>query len=260
MNNTEVVISIVLTTLVILILVAGVAIAFFISGRQRINQQIELAETRLKYEQELRKAETEISENMMERFARELHDNIGHLLTCMRITIENKKLDEPQLTETFEPIEGYLDDASEQLRQLSRSLNTDYISNIGLAEAIMIEVDRTQRLRRLQVHYQKNENSITISKNQQLMVFRIFQEMLHNAIRHSKAKNLHVVLHTGEGFTLEVSDDGIGFDPATVLRSPKASGLNNIIKRARIVDMECQVISSPGSGCRYMLQLLNKRT
>lgn len=253
MSDTEIVASIILTTLLILLLIAGVTISFFIASRQRSKQQVELAQARLTYEMELRQVETEVSEHLMQQFAQELHDNIGHILTCIRLEVENKKLDHPGLDKILNPVETYLDDASHQLRLLSRSLNTDYISNVGLDNAIQIEVERQKQLKKFDVHYEHNYFQSSLDKNQELMAFRIFQEVTQNAMRHSKAKNLYVSLKSSPDFELCVRDDGKGFLVEDMMQSPKASGLKNVLKRASMADLDCEVNSLLGEGCTYTL-------
>lgn len=256
MSN-DIAIGIILSTLLILLLIAGVAISFFVASRERSKQQIVLAQTRLNYEKELRKVETEVSEYMMQQFAQELHDNIGHILTCMRLAVENKKLDHPDQQEVFAPFDKYLDEASQQLRLLSRSMNTDYVSNAGLQNAIQLEVERQRQLKKFEIHYDYEGTEIPLDKNQQLMTFRIFQEIIQNAIRHSKAKNIYINLTTVPGFALTIRDDGNGFDVPHILSSLKSSGMKNIIKRAEMADLECAITSGAGTGCSY--KLINKR-
>ncbi len=256
MNNSAIAIPIVLTTLVILLLIAGITVAFFISGRRQMLQRAELAEARTHYQQELRKAEAEVSEAMMGRFSRELHDNIGQLLTCMRITIENKKLDEPALTNAFGTVEAYLDDATQQVRMLSRSMNADHLlGGVGLVGAVTIEVERLRRLRLFTVHVTTVPKAVSINKDGQLMAFRIFQEMVHNAIRHAQSSELHIALSDNNGLYLEVSDNGCGFDVEKTLHSSGASGLRNMIRRAELVGLTCQIRSGQGSGTTCILTL-----
>ncbi len=253
MADNQIMAGIVFTTLLLLLLVAGIFLSIYMAGKERMQQQIKITKIELDYEKELRQVETEVSEKMMERFAQELHDNIGHILTCMRITIENKKLDEPKLDQTFQPIENYLNEATGQLRLLSRSLNTDYVSNIGLHGAIKVEVERLNLLRRVQVNFDSEGQEMLINKNQELMAFRIFQEMIHNSIKHSRAKNLYISLDTSGNFALKVADDGKGFAAEEILNSPKASGLKNMMKRAKMAGMDCKIESAPGMGCKYAL-------
>ena len=254
MRESDVVLAIVFTTLLILLLVAGIVIAFFLVNRQRIKQQMSLAQARITYEQELRQVETEVSEALREQFAQELHDNIGHILTCMRLEIENRKLDNAESITVLAPIENYLEEASQQLRLLSRSFNTDYITHLGLTNAIQLEVDRQQQLRKLEIHWEKGTEPPALDRNQELMTFRIFQEIVHNAIRHSKAKNLHIILTSTPFFELSIGDDGRGFSVDEILASSKASGLKNIIKRAGMAQLDCLIKSNPGQGCVYVLR------
>jgi signal transduction histidine kinase len=196
-----------------------------------------------------------VSEQLMQQFAQELHDNIGHTLICMRLEVENRKIDNPDVTGILSPIESYLDEASNQLRLLSRSLNTDYVSSAGLYNAIQLEVERQQQLKKFHIHWHHDYTHQLLDKNQELMTFRIFQEIVHNAIRHSKAKNLYITLRTTPVFELCVRDDGKGFHPEETLQTPSASGLKNMLKRASMAGLTCQIDSKPGAGCTYTLQM-----
>jgi len=254
MKDIDIIIAIIVTTLIIIVLISIVIISIFIGRQDRIKQQMKLSEAHLNYEKELRKVEMEISENIMEQFSQELHDNIGHILTAMRITIENKKIDHPELTPILQSIETYLNEATQQIRLLSRLLNKDYVNNQGLINSIQIETERLLQLNRFQVHIQNDVQATNLNKNQELIVFRIFQEIVHNSIKHSKAANLVIRLNNTDGFMLQVNDDGQGFNLDEILQSPKASGLKNIIKRANMAEMDCIIESVPGSGCKYILQ------
>jgi len=250
--DSELVFGIVCSTIAIVLLASGILLVLFIGNRQRLQQKMQ---QEIDYEKELRRAETEISEQLMERFAQELHDNIGHSLTCIRMHIENKKLDVPELQELFEPIDIYLGEASDQLRSLSRSFNTDYISSLGFIGAVSLEVKRLQQLKRFSITFEYEDEPINLDVNQELMGFRIFQEILHNVNRHSGAKHLLIRLNNDNGFTLIVQDDGIGFDVHQTLQSSNASGLRNILKRSALAKLNCTITSENGLGCKYILCL-----
>jgi signal transduction histidine kinase len=257
MNSEEIVLAIISTTLLIFLLVAIIAIAFFISARQRLKQEMELAQTKLNFEKELRQVETEVTEQILSQFAQELHDNIGHIHTAMHYQIENQKIDNPQLADNFKPIEIYLSEATQQLRLLSRTLNNDYLGHIGLLSAMQLEIDRLKSLKRFEVHWQSVSGKSNLDKNQELMVFRIFQEIIQNALRHSAAKNLFIsVNNRDDNFELSVKDDGRGFEFENMLISQKASGLRNILKRAKLAGMDVTVSSSPGTGSLFILKKL----
>ena len=87
------------------------------------------------------------------------------------------------------------------------------------------------------------------------MVFRIFQEILQNVMKHAGAKNVFIRLKTdSEMFELEVKDDGSGFDYEEVFRQNKASGLRNIFKRAALAQLECAIHTKVGEGTSYILK------
>ena len=251
----EVYFAIITTTLVVLLLLFGIVLTFFISSRQRLKQEMAFAQTKLAFERELRTVETEVTESILTQFAQELHDNIGQLLTALHIQVENQKLDHPQIAESFKPAEIYISEISQQLRLLSRTLNNDFIGQSGLSNAIQLEVNRLNALRRLKVHYKTPEGGSTLERNQELMVFRIFQEIAQNALRHANANNLYVNLeYTGQKFRLEVRDDGKGFDHGQVAGSGRSSGLRNMANRAALAGLAFRIESSPGNGSLFVIE------
>ncbi|MFL5763609.1 MAG: sensor histidine kinase [Bacteroidia bacterium] len=250
----DIFLAIICSTLLILLLIAAVVITFFISGKKQAQQEMILVQTKLSFEKELRQVESEVTDHVKTQFARELHDNIGQLLTAMHYQIESQKIDHPQLADTFKPAEIYLAEITQQLKLLSRTLNNDHIGHVGLFTSLDNEVERLRALKQFQLHWTHPEGSTNLDKNQELMVFRIFQEIAQNALRHASAHNLYITAYNGNGvFELTIKDDGKGFISEQVLLSPKASGLKNIIKRAELAGLSCEIISSPGNGCIFKL-------
>jgi signal transduction histidine kinase len=259
MKNEEIVFAIVSSTLLILLLIAIIFIIFILSGKRASQQQIELAETKLAFEKELRQVEIEVSEQVMGQFAQELHDNIGQLLTAMHIQIENQKIDHPSLVKDFTPLEIYLEEVRQQLRLLSRTLNNDYLGHIGLKAAIEMEVERLNALKRFKTYLNLPKYNLNLNKEQELMIFRIFQEATQNILRHARASNVWITIqNTDNGqFELSIKDDGKGFDVAAILASPKASGIRNIIKRSKLAGLDCDIQSTIGQGSIYQLKAID---
>lgn len=246
--NDHIFLAVISSTLLILLLIAIVVIVIVMAGKRK-------TQDKLHYEQELRKAEAEVKEQVMGNFAEELHDNIGQLLTAMHIQIENQKLDHPTLAEGLQPIEYYLADVTRQLKLLSRTLNNDYVGQVGLLSALQTEVDRLNALRRCAVHFVSPQGSSNLDRNGELMVFRIFQEISQNALRHADAANLYLDIDTsGESFAMRVRDDGKGFDLKQISESKKASGLMNILRRAKLTGLSCDIPSEPGKGSLFTLK------
>ncbi len=244
----EIVLSIILTTLLIFILIIGVIISFFMVGQQRSKQEIILTQANLNYEQELRKVESELSEGVKRHIAQELHDNVGHLLTCMRLEIENKKLDHPELIGHITSIDQYLQETSDQLRLLSRTLNSDFLEKLDFYAAMDLEVERLKRLRKLEIQWVRQQDRLLVDTNNELILFRISQEIISNALRHSNASKLKISCSAEPNFQLVFEDDGKGFETTKILNSAQASGLQNILKRTELIGMKCEITSILGDG------------
>lgn len=253
-SGEEIVLAIISVTLLVFLLIAGILIIFFVSGRRHARQQAELAEARLSFERELRQAEAEISEEVMSRFARELHDNVGQMLAAMHIHIENQKIDHPASTDSFQTLGTYLSEVTQQLRLMSRTLNNDFLGNLDLVASIRLEVERLSALRRFAVTLEPVNDHPALEKDQELMTFRIFQEITQNALRYSEAANMIISINGANGFELRVKDDGKGFDLQQVLRQSKGSGLHNILKRANLAGLSCEIVTAPGEGSLFILK------
>jgi len=258
MNSSDLYLGILGITLVFIILVAGVIISVIISNKQRAEQKAKISLMELSYEKELRDAETEVKEQLMGYFSREIHDNVGHTLTYMRLLIENKKIDDPSLIEVFKPIETFLVQASDQLRMLSRSMNTDYIQQLDLKDAITLEVERLRNISQNKVELIIGDSSeeLILDKNQQLMAFRIFQEILNNSIKHSEASKISI-RYKMRNYIFQVEDNGKGFSIDDVQYSNRSSGLNNMRKRAELAKMNLDIIAQPSKGSILTLNFKN---
>lgn len=248
MFQNDIVLTVVVTTLLILLLVAGVIITMVLANRRHAQQEVHIAQMQVEYEQELRTVENEVQEQVLANVARELHDNIGQMLTLVRLQLEQEKLDDEVLAERLAPMDNTLTDTINQVRLLSHSLNTDYLETNGLDYAIEKEVDRLSGLRRLTVHWEHDNDSPDFEKGKRIMIFRMIQEVLNNILKHANAKNIYIHMSSIDKFRLVIRDDGRGFDKEEVLASGKGSGLQNLLKRAKLAEIQFDMESSKGKG------------
>lgn len=248
MLGNDIVLTVVVTTLLILLLVAGVVITMVLANRRHVQQEVKMAQMQVEYEKELRNAEHEVQEQVLSNVARELHDNIGQLLTLIRIQLEQEKLDDDALVERLAPVDATISDTIDQVRLLSHNLSTEYLETHGLIYALEKEADRLSKLRRFSVHWQVEGEEPAFDKGRRIMIFRMVQEVINNTLKHAVAKNIHIALTTLNGFKLIVSDDGRGFDKEKVLAEGKGAGLQNMLKRARLAGVELKIESSTGKG------------
>lgn len=234
---------IVFITLFILLLIAGIAIIIIIANRQRMRQQAN-------YERELRTVEQEVQEAVLTNLAQELHDNIGQLLTVMHLQAKKVEIKQPELKPTLSPIVNTINETTYQVHALGRSLNTDMLRNKGLVENMTMEIERIRTLDKFSIDWQCTEDQTTLPKDDQLLVFRIFQELMNNTMKHADAKQVSITLRNAP-FKLVVKDNGLGFDLQAVMK--KGMGMQNIVKRARIANLSCDINTSPGEGCTFTI-------
>ena len=142
-----------------------------------------------------------------------------------------------------------------QVRLLSKSLNSDAIEQGGLLHAIGVEVERLRQLNKVVISWENDGAEPRLDKNQRIMGFRIFQEIINNSLKHAAAKNLRIKLYGQPTFRLWIMDDGKGFDLEAQLKSNNGSGLKNIIKRAALAQLKCNIMSTPDNGSSYALEL-----
>jgi signal transduction histidine kinase len=255
-GGNDIELTVVFTTFIIVLLIFGVAITIFIAYRMRVSNEMKMAQMQLKYEKELRTVQNEVQEQVLNNVGRDLHDNIGQLLSFMNVQIENKKVLMPESASSFDPLQEVLGKVINEVRFLGRSLNSDVIEDDGLLKTIQADITRLKQLSHFELEWVNDETEPPLNTDQRLMAFRIFQEMVNNSLKHSEAEHMRVSFTGKDLFILVVEDDGIGFDPAEKLRSSTGSGLRNIIKRAGLANLTCNIDSAPGKGCIFTLKQL----
>lgn len=253
MFSRDIALTIVVVTLLMVVLIAGTIITMYVANKKHVQQLVKMAQMELSYEKELRTVEQEVQEQVLTNVARELHDNIGQLLTFMRLQIESQKLDTPEDAVKLGPIDNTLNDTIQQVRLLSHSLNSDMLEQSGLLKAIEKEIERLRQIKALHIHFENDTIEPAFTKDQRLMVFRIFQEILNNMLKHAEAKNIEIRLQCGNGFMLRVSDDGRGFDLPEKMPDGSGSGLINMMKRAKLANMHLDVDTAKGKGSTFTL-------
>jgi len=250
----DIIITTILVSLLILLLIAGVIITIFIANRRHVKQEINIAQMQLNYEKELRTVENEVQEQVLINVARELHDNIGQMLTLMNIQIEQEKWDRPDMQQALKPVEETLQSTIQEVRLLGRNLNSDLLEQNGLINTIDNEVNRLKGLDQFTVHWNSDGVEPVLDKNKRVMVYRIFQEMINNMLKHARASNVYIDLQGKDRFSLTVKDDGQGFDMNEAMNKSTSSGLKNILKRASLAELNCNIDAAVGKGCTFTLK------
>lgn len=241
--------------LFVLIIVTTLVIMFFIVFQKRKNKLlVEKFKQQQAFEEELSRTQTEIQEQTLKHIGWELHDNVGQLLAyaSMQLNMLSAQVDE-SLKGKVEDTTNIIKDSLKEVRALSKSLNNDVILNIGFEQSITNELNRLKRMKfaSAELHI-KGEKVDMVNKNHEIIIFRILQEFFSNSVKYSEANHFKVQLdYQPKLIIIEASDDGKGFDVATV---EKGSGLITMKSRAELINATFQLFSQPNEGVVLRLE------
>jgi two-component system, NarL family, sensor histidine kinase UhpB len=178
------------------------------------------------------------------RIALELHDEVGQALTAAILRLEGPEMDEAR--------EG-LREALEEVRDIARRLRPEALDDLGLSNALRALVASLARSARLDVTPEIEPDLPSLSPEQELVVYRVAQEALTNAVRHSGAAVVRFSLTAAPGaVVLAVADDGSGFEPTA---GSQGSGIRGMRERALLVRARLEVESAPGRGTTVRLRV-----
>jgi signal transduction histidine kinase len=205
----------------------------------------------------------EIQEQTLQHLSSELHDNLSQLLSVININLT--VLPEIFHTQPAEALQKINDtkamgkELMGEIKALSVSLNTHHIMHTGFRNALSHELSRLQKTGQYQTEFCTSGEEYRLPPENEIILFRITQEILNNIVKHARAKNITATLHySPESFNLTISDDGKGFDyQATINRKDKtdSTGLRNLLHRAQLINASLIVNSQPGQGATVTIKL-----
>ncbi|HCL83394.1 MAG TPA: hypothetical protein DIC22_05430 [Chitinophagaceae bacterium] len=253
-QNKEIYFIIFTGTLLALLLVGFIMAMFFFYQRKRQKQEKELMRLKEEYEQEVLRSQLEIQETTMKTIAQELHDNIGQSLSVIKLWMSMAPIDKDH--EAFEGVQNskeMLQKVIRDMSELTKSLHTDRITEIGLSEAIRFDLASIRRAGILKIHFDNQNEEFHFPEQQSIFIFRMYQEMMNNIIKHSQATHVIVSLlySDNDNFEMTIQDDGTGFDVQQKTETPGGSGglgLKSMRNRAKMIGAHLSIQSEPGKG------------
>jgi len=242
---------------VVMLLLAGAIVLFMLFYQKKMAQeQLKLQRLELDYQQKMMLAALESQENERKRVASDLHDSIGGMLSTIRVglTTVAKQISDPQLVEQQKQM---LDDTISSVRRISRDLMPPTLEKFGLVQAVKEMCERVQSTAYIQVAFSEHGEFRTLEQNQELMIFRIIQELINNAVKHSKSSTINVVFNATDKLEVVVEDDGVGFDATALLShhapSSRGLGLFNIENRVRLLNARLEFDNERKAGTRITM-------
>jgi PAS domain S-box-containing protein len=193
--------------------------------------------------------------------SRELHDEMGQLMTALRVSLvliqDDLPLEPSILHRRLLEAGTLVDEAMEQIRTLAQGLRPPSLDAIGLNPTLEGLCHEFARRSHIVIDYSGSELP-PLHDAANITLYRTVQEALTNIVKHAQASRVGVSLTLGSGqISLLVEDDGLGFDPQATagIKRSQGFGLMGMKERLELLDGRLQIESSPGQGTRLIAQI-----
>jgi len=238
------------STLIILLLTGLIVVSLFINQRRKYRFHREKFEMQTNFDRELLRSHLEIQSQAFESISRELHDNVGTLISIAMVHMRSMTVSMTE-TEKGSEVDSLLNEAMDSLRDISRSINPENINRLGWQKSFVSELDRIRKTKLFQVHYSEEGLPFAIEIPKQIIIFRILQETLNNIVKHSCGNQIYShVAFKNNVVSITIRDDGKGF--GTDLPRDGA-GIKNMRSRAAMLPAAFDIESEEGSGTTVSL-------
>lgn len=202
-------------------------------------------------------------EEERKRLARELHDQTGQTLAGLAMGLHSVKAmmeASPGMAgQRLQELESMSASAVDDLRELIADLRPAQLDDLGLVPALRDMANHVAQRSAMQVQVNASESRRRLRAQVETILYRLAQEALNNAARHSHAKNVWITLKfSTEAVMLDIRDDGVGFVPEAIIKtqSPRrAWGLLGMQERVTLVGGTLKIESAPGKGTRLVAHI-----
>lgn len=236
-------------SLLIVVVVVGIVLLYFIITIIRYQRR-----SLILHKDKIR-AEIDTLENERKRIASDLHDELGPLLSAVKLQINNLDSQDEQDKQLIRKSSQHIDTIITRMREISNNLMPNTLLRKGLIKAIEEFVAGTARTYGLSIKLMV-EGAPDPGPGKEINIYRIVQEIVHNTVKHANAS--HLVIRISEEnhlFILSTTDNGTGFDYFARSKGNSGLGLRNLQSRAEILGGEITCITEPGKGTNYILEI-----
>lgn len=242
------------------LLVAGVVVFLLLYQKRVSEQELIVKQMELNYQQEVVYRTLDAVEDERRRVARDLHDEVGAALSAMRLLVgqvtQLVPLNDasPELTTRLKDV---IDRTMDSVRRISTDLLPQGLDELGLTYALEGLCEQAMELSAANVELVV-DSAIRLPDRANLIIYRLIQELLTNAIKHAEAIDIRLSLdQQDDSLFLLYTDNGKGFDYSQAYRK-RSLGLKNIETRARMLQGSVAFETKPGHGLRVIIVIPTK--
>jgi PAS domain S-box-containing protein len=224
-------------------------IARDIRDRRRMEEEREALSRRI----------VQLQEDERSVISRELHDEVGQLLTGLRLMIEHA--DAVGAADRRPEMKRVVNEVIRRVRDISMNLRPPMLDELGVLPTLLWQIERFEKQTDITVEFRHANLDRRFPREIELAAFRVVQEALTNVAKHAQAARVRVeVWATEETLGARIEDQGRGFEVQSALGGP-SSGLSGIRERCRLLEGSLRIEAKPGEGALLLVELpLGDRT
>jgi signal transduction histidine kinase len=215
---------------------------------------------RLRTEKRVLNAIINTEENERKRFAKDLHDGLGPILSTIKMSLSalNQRIKDPSGKVILDNTSHLINEGIATIKDISNNLSPHVLTNFGLSSAIGAFITKINQTRTIHIDFKTNMENIRLENEKEVVMYRASCELINNSILHSGASKIDIELNKHEKFiTLQFVDNGRGFDTSSLTKEDtKGMGLSNIETRVRTVEGVFILESSPGKGTSALIKMI----
>ena len=200
-------------------------------------------------------AEIKLLEKERSRIAADLHDDLGPLLSSIKLKVGSFDLYSDTDKKTADRVYEHIDSLMQRMRDISADMLPSTLERKGLVAAVNEFMDSLPGPSKTAISFEHpGLGELPISKS--IHLYRIIQEIIHNTIKHAKAKNMQIGFSEEDNSLLLLAkDDGIGFNVEAEKEKSGGLGLKSLESRCEILNGVLNIESKPGFGTNYFVKI-----
>jgi len=212
-------------------------------------------------EREILTAIIKTEERERERFAKDMHDGLGPLLSTIKLYVNELKsssMPDEEREDLIKSSNEMIDEAVNSTRNISNNIMPRIINTYGLVKAVDEFCKKVNKANKLNISFETENFPEKFNHDIELILFRVISELINNTIKHADAKKILILLIKNEDkISLYFKDDGIGFNTEDIMNSDKKGmGLKNIISRIKSINGNYYFNSSPNNGFSIKIDII----
>lgn len=245
----------------IVILIVGTSVTLFLAGsiiffvvfyqKRMLQKKMELQNLEADYQRQLLQSTIDSQEKERKRIAADLHDGVGAMLSATKLNLNMLKsgaIPQEEQPEALEETKEIIDETIETVRRISKDLMPTALESFGLAKALQELCEKLSN-KHLSINFVETGKEPELDQAHQLLLYRIVQELVNNAIKHAEADEIQLIIDWHEPLQIIVEDNGKGFDLSEVKQDIKRGvGLYSIENRVSLIKGKVEINTNPGQG------------